>query len=254
MEIQTVSEGEEEESFWQILGGKAAYPQFIEMPEPQPPRLFQVSDVSGELRIFEIPDWGQQDLVEEDLMLLDTYSQVFMWIGSRTSDTEQREAKNIAQKYVEACNDGRDVDTPILLIRSGQEPELFTCNFVGWETSTEKHFVDPYQAKLAEMRKIAAAAEAKQDAADAANMTTHVVPASTVAEPASTTPSPSATGTYSYEVLKNARPGDLPIDFKCKEEYLTSQDFQAVFSMPKADFDGLPHWKKINLKKAAGLF
>jgi hypothetical protein len=39
-----------------------------------------------------------------------------------------------------------------------------------------------------------------------------------------------------------------------KEEYLSSAEFEAVFSMSLADFNKLPKWKRDKAKKQAGLF
>jgi hypothetical protein len=56
-----------------------------------------------------------------------------------------------------------------------------------------------------------------------------------------------------YEDLKGLRLED-GIDATRKEEYLDAAAFEAVFGMGKAEFQGLPAWKRINLKKAKGLF
>ncbi len=55
----------------------APYPTTsVSAPAPQPPRLFQVSDISGAVRVEEVDNFGQEDLIDEDCMLLDTYNQV----------------------------------------------------------------------------------------------------------------------------------------------------------------------------------
>ena len=38
-----------------------------------------------------------QDLVPEDVMLLDTYNQVFVWIGRGANDVEKKEGLQTAQ-------------------------------------------------------------------------------------------------------------------------------------------------------------
>jgi hypothetical protein len=55
----------------------AAYAtESVAAPAPQAPRLFQVSDISGAVRVEEVDNFGQEDLIDEDCMLLDTYNQV----------------------------------------------------------------------------------------------------------------------------------------------------------------------------------
>jgi hypothetical protein len=46
--------------------------------------------------------------VDDDVMILDTFTSVFVWIGSHANDTEKAEAVNVAQQYIEkaAAADG----------------------------------------------------------------------------------------------------------------------------------------------------
>ena len=63
---------------------------------------------------------------------------------------------------------------------------------------------------------------------------------------------PVATGTFSYEDLKNSYPpGVIPC---AKEDYLNAAEFQTVFSMTKEEFKALPMWKQQAQKKKVGLF
>jgi hypothetical protein len=39
-----------------------------------------------------------------------------------------------------------------------------------------------------------------------------------------------------------------------QEEYLSEEEFEVVFGMDKEDFRAMPPWKRINAKKAKGLF
>lgn len=60
---------------------------------------------------------------------------------------------------------------------------------------------------------------------------------------------------------KNKKKNDLPV-FKCDEtcsslcpqRHLSTEDFEAVFGMPMAEFDRLSLWKRNELKKRASLF
>jgi hypothetical protein len=86
-------------------------------------------------------------------MLLDAYTEVFVWIGADANANEIDEARQLAAAYVAACvtRDGRDPECPVNEIQSGREPPAFTSNFIGWDHSVKNGvgFVDPYEAKLA---------------------------------------------------------------------------------------------------------
>lgn len=95
-------------------------------------------------------NFDQNDLNDEDVYLLDTYTQIFVWIGSQSSEEEKKKAVDFAQRYVAEVDDGRDPDIPIVKVNAGQEPSIFTAHFVAWddEYSSKPAFKDPYQAKL----------------------------------------------------------------------------------------------------------
>lgn len=60
---------------------------------------------------------------------------------------------------------------------------------------------------------------------------------------------------YTYEELKQptgVRPSD--VDPATKEQYLSEDDFKAVFGVTVAEFGKLPKWKQQNMKKAKELF
>lgn len=62
-------------------------------------------------------------------------------------------------------------------------------------------------------------------------------------------------GTFSYEAL--AKPYHLlpaGIDKTRREHYLSNEEFFSVFDMERTEFDSLPRWKQVQLKKEKGLF
>ena len=139
---ENVAEGEEPEGFWTPLGGKAEYPTAKELPEPsREPLLFACSNATGTFEVEPIFDFSQADLEEEDVYLLDCFTTVFIWIGSAANETEKTSALETAKVYVQA--QGYSEDTAICQVTSGNEPGLVTCNFLGWDASAKKKFVDP---------------------------------------------------------------------------------------------------------------
>lgn len=60
---------------------------------------------------------------------------------------------------------------------------------------------------------------------------------------------------FPYEVLSQPQhllPGG--IDKTKKENYLSNEEFFLVFDMERTEFQSLPRWKQVELKKEKGLF
>ena len=153
--VETVSEGEEPAVFWEHIGGKKPYAKFTAERAPaSDPRLFQLCDAAAGgrgIRAEEVFNFTQDDLDDDDVMLLDVASEVFLWIGENASENEKRESLVLAQRYIAtmAETDGRDVDTPITTVPAGAEPLPFTAHFIAWDASkASATFVDPYELKL----------------------------------------------------------------------------------------------------------
>lgn len=67
-----------------------------------------------------------QDLIEEDVMILDTYSEVFVWVGRGANEEEKKESLRIAKEYITSDPSGRDVDSTLLL----QVPLIITYSII----------------------------------------------------------------------------------------------------------------------------
>ena len=91
--------------------------------------------------------FAQADLEEDDVYILDTFTTVFVWLGSEANEEEKRAAHSSAEEYIKA--QGYAEGTPIVAVPSGAEPSIFTCHFLGWSHEKKDAFVDPYAAKLA---------------------------------------------------------------------------------------------------------
>ena len=53
-------------------------------------------------------------------MILDTYAQVFVWIGHDANEVEKKEGLKSAKDYIESDPSGRDLDSTQLLQVSHQ--------------------------------------------------------------------------------------------------------------------------------------
>ena len=130
------------------------------------PRLFECSNQTGVFISTEIANFTQEDLDENDVMLLDIWDQVrpqqvllnsvsgsfrsaivpmkrvcsaalvfqvFLWIGRGANETEKKEAFIKAQDYLRNHPAGRNVNTPIVLVKQEFEPPTFTGWFPAWD-------------------------------------------------------------------------------------------------------------------------
>ncbi|XP_028918794.1 gelsolin isoform X2 [Ornithorhynchus anatinus] len=135
----SVEEGREPDSFWQALGGKASYrtsPRLKQKMDSHPPRLFACSNKIGRFTIEEVPgELLQEDLATDDVMLLDTWNQIFVWVGKDAEEEEKTEALSSAKRYIETDPAHRDKRTPITLIKQGAEPPSFVGWFLGWDNN-----------------------------------------------------------------------------------------------------------------------
>lgn len=149
-----VAEGREPAAFWEALGGRAAYRTSPRLKDKRmdahPPRLFACSNKSGRFVIEEVPgELTQEDLATDDVMLLDTWDQISVWVGKDALEEEKTEAQTSARRYLETDPANRDRRTPITLIRQGFEPPTFTGWFLGWED--DYWSIDPLQRAMAEL-------------------------------------------------------------------------------------------------------
>lgn len=131
--VSTVEEGHETAGFWNPLGGKAAYASIApNEPLPREPRLFQCCNLTGAFQVEEVPEFTQSDLSDDDVYLLDAYTAVFLWIGNGSNEAERSKGDEFVKQYLEAAKDGRDTDVPIIHVKAGLEPIIFTTYFVPW--------------------------------------------------------------------------------------------------------------------------
>ncbi|XP_042263535.1 advillin [Thunnus maccoyii] len=234
---EIVAEGQEPTEFWELLGGKAPYASSKRLQQTvldHQPRLFECSNKTGRFIVNEVTQFTQDDLIEDDVMLLDTWDQVFLWIGKEANEVERKEAVVTSQEYLRTHPGDRDPDTPIVLIKQGFEPPTFTGWFTAWDPSKWS------DGKSYE--------ELKRELGDVTSPV-NVVRQNSVESEKSFQPFPP-------EALVNKHANELPedVDPTQKEKYLSDPDFNNVFGITKDDFASLPRWKQLKLKKEKGMF
>uniref|UniRef100_A0A3Q3IQ04 Gelsolin-like domain-containing protein n=1 Tax=Monopterus albus TaxID=43700 RepID=A0A3Q3IQ04_MONAL len=131
----TVPEGKETAEFWSALGGKKEYQTSKSLQRMvKLPRLFGCSDKTGRLIVSHrsVCIFFCSDLAMDDVMILDTGDQIFLWVGNDANDKEKAGAPKIAKDYVNSDPSGRR-GLPITTIKQGAEPPTFTGWFHAWD-------------------------------------------------------------------------------------------------------------------------
>ncbi|KAM7244370.1 hypothetical protein CapIbe_004978 [Capra ibex] len=236
----TVAEGQEPAEFWDLLGGKTPYASDKRLQQEildVQPRLFECSNKTGRFTVTEIIDFTQDDLNPGDVMLLDTWDQVFLWIGAEANAAEKESALSTAQEYLHTHPSGRDTSTPILIVKQGFEPPIFTGWFLAW---------DPHIWSAGKSYE-----QLKEELGDAAAITRITADMRDTTLPLNSEPK-----YYPLEVLLKNQSQELPEDVNPakKENYLSERDFVSVFGITRGQFAALPGWKQLQMKKEKGLF
>ncbi|XP_024403822.1 villin-3 isoform X2 [Physcomitrium patens] len=144
-----VKEGLEPPLFWSSLGSKRKYASHPKPKEgPKDPRLFACSLSRENLKVTEVHNFTQDDLLSDDIMILDCHNVIYEWVGQHASTEEKELNLDIAKKYIEraARLDGILQDVPIFMITEGNEPMFFTT-FFSWDSS--KVHGDSYTKRVA---------------------------------------------------------------------------------------------------------
>ncbi|XP_054437186.1 villin-1-like [Pteronotus mesoamericanus] len=247
-EKQVVAEGQEPANFWMALGGKALYTSIKRLQQENmvfTPRLFECSNQSGRFLATEISDFIQDDLEEDDVFLLDVWDQVFFWIGKHASEGEKKAAITTVQEYLKIHPSGRDLETPITLVKQGHEPPTFTGWFLAWDPSKWSN-TKSYEVLKRELG----------NSGDLGQITAEIINPKKKVFSANSNLSYVSLPIYPLKKLVNKRVEELPkgVDPSKKEEHLSLEDFTKTFGMTPAVFTALPLWKQQDLKKAKGLF
>jgi hypothetical protein len=229
--VQVLDEGKEPADFWTSVGGKGEYASEGFLYEgAREPRLFQCSNASGSFRVEEIFNYQQDDLDQNDIFYLDTYTELYVWVGDKSNDTEKKMAFQTAIEYIDNADDGRSKDTPIIKVVAGHEPKLFTCHFLGWDPIRAAAKEDPAEAKLRAAKGSGSGPSSVRAAAS--NYSTD----------------------KKYPLAELQKGAPEGVDPTKKEDWLSDADFEAVFKMKRDAWAKTPKWKQDNVKKSVNLF
>uniref|UniRef100_A0A671RGX1 Advillin-like n=1 Tax=Sinocyclocheilus anshuiensis TaxID=1608454 RepID=A0A671RGX1_9TELE len=240
---QVVMEGQEPAAFWVALGGKAPYASDKRLEKevaPHEPRLFECSNQTGRFLVTEVADFTQDDLDEDDVMLLDTWEEIFLWIGNSANQYETQESYSSAVEYLKTHPAGRDPGTPVSTVKQGYEPPTFT----GWFNAWDAH-------KWRGGGSYSAPGGPGNIKSHNQRMSSSISSAYVDQSPSRAKPSGML---HSEQLVK--KPNQLPqgVDPEKREEYLTDAEFENLFGCTRDNFQRLPKWRQNDLKKKAGMF
>ncbi|KAK9075856.1 hypothetical protein SSX86_004185 [Deinandra increscens subsp. villosa] len=158
--VKFAKEGTENSTFWFALGGKQGYTSRKAAQETsRDPHLFAFSFNRGFKLLFiyfhifvkieEIYNFSQDDLLTEDILILDTHAEVFVWVGQSVDSKEKQSAFEIGQKYIElaASLDGLSPCVPLYRTTEGNEPNFFTT-FFSWDPAKAIVQGNSFQKKI----------------------------------------------------------------------------------------------------------
>uniref|UniRef100_A0A914E2K0 HP domain-containing protein n=1 Tax=Acrobeloides nanus TaxID=290746 RepID=A0A914E2K0_9BILA len=176
-----------------------------------------------------------KDLDSDDVMILDAFQEIYVWLGVNSNISERQKALDIVQKYLNTDPTGRSQeDTMLLVVKQGFEAQSFCAHFAGWDVNFWLNRLN-YE-ELRDQIKM--------------NVTQKTQIVETVQEAQKI-----FTKTYSLEKLRAPREflpyGVDPIN---KESHLSDEDFKQAFGITRIEYQKLIRWKQLELKKKVGLF
>ncbi|XP_044150161.1 supervillin isoform X16 [Bufo gargarizans] len=251
--IYECDEGSEPIGFWDALGrrDRKAYDCMLQDPGKFnfTPRLFSLSSSSGEFTATEfmypsrLPSvvnsmpFLQEDLYtasQPALFLVDNHHEVYLWQGWWPTeedipgsarirwDADRKSAMETVLQYCKGKNSKKPPKS--YLIHAGLEPLTFTNMFPSWE-----HRED-----------IAQITEKDADVSNQIILVEDVL-------------AKLCKKIYPLEELL-ARPLPEGVDPLNLEIYLSDKDFEIALEMSREEYNTLPSWKQVNVKKSKGLF
>ncbi|XP_036941045.1 supervillin isoform X1 [Acanthopagrus latus] len=251
--IHECDEGVEPPGFWEALGRKdrKAYDCMLQDPGKFnfTPRLFQLSSTSGEFVASEFfhpsraPDlvsslpFLQEDLYnapQPALFLVDNFHEVYLWQGWWPQDSESTGSARIRwdadrkcamETVLQYCKEKNEKKPQkSYLIHAGLEPLTFTNMFPSWEHREDVAEITEREAEVCNQIILVEDVLARL-----------------------------CQNTFPLAQLQ-ARPLPEGVDPLRLEIYLSDQDFEKALEMKREEYESLPGWKQVNLKKAKGLF
>ncbi|KAL0428335.1 UNVERIFIED_CONTAM: Villin-4 [Sesamum latifolium] len=101
------------------------------------------------IKVTEIYNFNQDDLMTEDIYVLDCHSDIYVWVGQQVESKNKMNALNIGEKFLERdfLHEKLSPHTPIYIVMEGNEPSYFT-RFFSWDSTKSAMHGNSFQRKL----------------------------------------------------------------------------------------------------------
>ncbi|XP_076104463.1 advillin-like isoform X2 [Mytilus galloprovincialis] len=231
-DFEVVLEGRENNRLQELLGANCKYP--LEFPKPilerRQPNLVLCHHTNS-ISFEDIVNFQKEDLTSEDIYFLDSFDQIFIWIGQNINEDVRQQLLHLPQKYIEEDTAGRCIaDISLWIISQNHEPETFIKHFRDWSnTSYGGH--DVYTLTRKRIRQENAIIDIDQEMVDRSYM---------------------KYPKYAYRELIKKEPTE-EVNKSHKEFHLTERYFKEVMKMSRPEFYRLPLWKQEQCIKSARL-
>ncbi|KAL8172179.1 hypothetical protein V2J09_023983 [Rumex salicifolius] len=142
--LKHAKEGTETSVFWSALGGKQSFESEKSSQNTiRDPQLFAFT-------MEEIYNFGQDDLLTEDVLILNTQAEVFVWVGQSVEPKEKQNAFEMGEKFVELATslEGLSPKIPLYKLTEGYEPCFFTTYFSSWDSTRATVQGNSFQKKV----------------------------------------------------------------------------------------------------------
>ncbi|XP_072960846.1 villin-2 [Typha angustifolia] len=169
--LKHTKEGTETSAFWFALGGKQSLStKKVTQEVIRDPHLYTFSLNKGKIEVDEVFNFSQDDLLTEDILILDTHAEVFVWVGHSVDSKEKQKALDIGQKYINLAVslEGLSHDVPLYNVAEGNEPCFFTTYF-SWDATKAMVQGNSFQKKLSLLFGTSAHASESNDKSNSSN-------------------------------------------------------------------------------------
>ncbi|XP_022193360.2 gelsolin, cytoplasmic [Nilaparvata lugens] len=132
--IFILEEGQEYPDFWTILGGKLTYPHSYvtqQVVSRLTPKIYHCVVVQQSLRLDEYDHFDQHFLLDDDVSIIDTGDDIYVWVGLHASELEEELAVEKAQALID-LRLGQLTDSVVIVVRRGYEPSPLISLFPSW--------------------------------------------------------------------------------------------------------------------------
>ncbi|KAB0801152.1 hypothetical protein PPYR_05506 [Photinus pyralis] len=130
----TLQEGEETLQFWAAIGGRI--PSYSTSFKENQKAVTDVKmyhchvKLNGHVSIEELERLEQNELDSDDLMLIDSSEEIFVWIGKGATE---HEITHVFSKLHQLLKRYQRENAIVVTVKQGQEHELFTSLFPSWK-------------------------------------------------------------------------------------------------------------------------